>query len=212
MTTQSKIALAFAALSAEQRAGNAALSFAEMGKAMAEIKGIGKQSKALKSKVNTLTINAHAHNIAVLVLLDLVDPEYGNPDHRNTTTGPKYMADLQEQGFSEAKAKLFWEYGQLALKEPEGLAGITEAAMVGPKGVANFLKKLDIDTEAALKKIVQPVKADPAKMVDKITQGLSDDEFDACIEEVMTLRQARKDQAGANVAAAVQPSAEKLAA
>lgn len=215
----SAAALAFASLSVEQRAESAVASLQAMGRLMAETKGFGKQAKSLRDKVAKNTIEAHAHNLSALVLLDLIDPEYGAEGHRNTTTGPAYMAKLVEVGFSEAKAKLFWEYGQLALKEPVteagDLTGLVEAAQNGPKAVLKMLAKAGVEKENDLRKIVQPSKTTPAQMVDKLTAKLTDAELEACFEEVRNIRLDRQEaaeaKASANVAAAVQQPMQQAA-
>lgn len=197
---------AFAALSEDDRTTLGAASMGEMGRLMAEVKGLGKQAKSLKDKVNANTIAAHAHNIAAIVALGLKDDQYGQPNHRNTTTGPAYMAQLAELGFSEAKAKLFWEYGQLALKEPTteagSLVGIEDTAKAGPKAILKFLEKIGVEKEADLKKIVQPVVTSVATMVDKLTAKLSDAEFETLCDDVREIRmeRAEKDRAAAEAA------------
>lgn len=226
MTTGSKIAAlvggkvslatavaAFAALSEDDRSTLGAASMGEMGRLMAEVKGLGKQAKSLKAKVDQNTIAAHAHNIAAIVALGLKDLEYGEPNHRNTTTGPAYMGQLVELGFSEAKAKLFWEYGQIALKEPVteagSLVGIEDTAKAGPKAILKFLEKIGVEKESDLKKIVQPVKTSVSVMVDKLTSKLSDAEFETMCDDVREIRKERaeKDRLTAEAAKPQQQAA-----
>jgi hypothetical protein len=207
----------FAGLSDEDRVKKGAEAIGLIGGLFADIKALGKQSKVLKDRANDFTIKAHAANIAALVFLDLKDEKYGSPDYRNTTTGPAYVSKLKEAGVSEAKAKLFWEYGQLALKEPvvEGengadFTGLNDVAKAGPGAVVQFFAKQGIETEAGLKKIVQPTKTSIAAMVHKLTAKLSDDELEMTMLEVAELRAKAAEEAAKKAAA--EAIAQKVAA
>ncbi len=216
MSSKGKIAiLSFAAMSADDRMTFAASAVQEMSRLMAEVKGLGKNAKALKAKADANTIAAHATNIATIVAMELIDENYGSEDYRNTTTGPAYRKTLMEAGFSEAKAKMFWEYGQLSLKEPEALVGLVDAADHGPKSVLAFLAKKEVTKESDLKKIVQPETTPIEVMVDKMTKKLSDAEFEVMCEAVRLIRlerlEAEKGAVESNIVAAVQPDMQQAA-
>lgn len=146
----------------DEQAKFATSSFEEMGKLMGSAKGHAKSAKRAKTASDRDTIRAHALNIACINVLGLVDEFYGVEGHRNNDSGPEYRGFLTAAGFSEAKAKLFWEYGQLSLKEPVmeagDFTGLKDAAKDG-MAVLKFLAKQGVEKEADLKKVVQPVKA-----------------------------------------------------
>ena len=168
------------------RAEFAMSSFDEMGDLMKSVGRAKKASAQAKKALDRSTIRAHAINIAAILILGMKDEAYGDEGHRNTTSGPAYREQLQEAGFSETKAKLFWEYGQLALKEPVAEAGdftgLVEAINGSKdpvKTVAAFLAKQEITKEADLKKVVQPVAAKTFEekvldMIEKAEMTVSD--------------------------------------